>query len=251
MQTQRSLARLAPALFAAVLVAAPAAHAETAAETQVEQAWRYELRALGARAGEVVMTLGGPRKFGARLLRSVRIEAKTDGMAARLFPAIADGTSWIDGDWLPVRADWTGSINADKREIRYKYRGDRAQGEYKRGGQVLFSFDDKSAGRTVDTVSVLTWIMSRAMTPGAEYQQPYFDGRRFFDMVATVGKSKEIALPVGLRDAYPVSVTMTHGKIRYHMVVWVGAHDGVPYKTAFDFKPLGGLEMVLTSLRQG
>ena len=44
---------------------------------------------------------------------------------------------------------------------------------------------------------------------------------------------------------------MTHGKIRYHMVVWVGAHDRVPYKTAFDFKPLGGLEMVLTSLRQG
>ncbi len=250
MQT-RPLARIAPALFALLLVAVPAAHAETAAETQVEQAWRYELRALGGRAGEVVMTLGGPHRFGARLLRSVRIEVKTDGMAARLFPAVADGTSWIDGDWLPVRADWTGSINADKREIRYKYRGNRAKGEYKRGGQVLLSFDDAAPDRTVDTVSVLTWIMSREMTPGSEYHRPYFDGRRFFDMVATVGKSKEISLPVGLREAYPVSVTMTHGKIRYQMVVWVGAYARVPYKTAFDFKPLGGLEMVLTSLSQG
>lgn len=249
MKTLPMFARAAPALLATLLLFAPPALAETAAETTVEQAWRYELRALGSRAGEVVMTLGGPRKFGARLLRSVRIEARTDGMAARLFPAVADGTSWIDGEWLPVRADWTGSINADKREIRYKYRGNRAKGEYKKGGQVLLSFDDKASDRTVDTVSVITWVMSRAMTPGAEYKQPYFDGRRFFDMVAKVGNSKEISLPVGLREAYPVSVTMTHGKIRYHMVIWVGVHDRVPYKTAFDFKPLGGLEMVLVSLR--
>jgi hypothetical protein len=251
MNVLRNAARIAPALLAALLLTASPASAGTAAESTVEQAWRYELRALGGRAGEVVMTLGGPRKFGTRLLRSVRIEARTDGMAARLFPAIADGTSWIDGEWLPVRADWTGSINTDKREIRYKYLGKRARGEYKKGGQVLLSLDEKAAARTVDTVSVITWVMSRDMVPGTEYQRPYFDGRRFFDMVATVGQPKEISLPVGLREAYPVSVRMTHKKIRYDMVIWVGVHDRVPYKTAFDFKPLGGLEMVLTSLREG
>ncbi|MCB9727341.1 MAG: DUF3108 domain-containing protein [Deltaproteobacteria bacterium] len=173
MLTPRLLPRLAsavPTLLALVwLVAAPAARAETAAETQVEQSWRYELRALGSRAGEVVMTLGGPRKVGSQSLRSVRIEARTDGMAARLFPAVADGTSWIDRDWLPVRADWTGSIAEDKREIRYKYRGNRTKGEYRKGGQVLLSLDQKLADRTVDTVSVLTWVMSRDMTPGATY----------------------------------------------------------------------------------
>ena len=66
----------------------------------------YELQALGGPAGEAALTMGAVRRIKGRRLRPIRIEARTIGVAGRVYPFTGGGTTWIDFRDLPVRIRW-------------------------------------------------------------------------------------------------------------------------------------------------
>jgi hypothetical protein len=242
--------RAALAALATLTLLAPSASAEAPADAA--RSFKYELRSVGARQGQAVLSIGERTKVGDRWLRSVRLEARTEGLLGRLYRAGADATTWIDDHWLPVRAHWEGFTKTGKRRVDVRYEGRRILGEYDREGQPLKKTDRKLVRRTTDTVSVFAWLMNQDLKPGQRLRQPLFAGTRIYWLTIEVGEPERIMVPVGLRVAYPVKVVATRGKkYRREATYYLGVDDGVPYKLSFSYGLVGAVEAVLIGSRTG
>lgn len=242
--------RAALAALVALSLVAPSAAAAGPADGA--RSFKYELRSVGARQGQAILSIGERTRVGDRWLRSVRLEARTEGLLGRLYRAGADATTWIDDHWLPVRAHWEGFTKTGKRRVDVRYEGRRILGEYEREGKPLQKTDRKLVRRTTDTVSVFAWLMNQDLRPGQRMRQPLFAGTRIYWLTIEVGEPERILVPVGLRVAYPVKVVATRGKkYRREATYYLGVDDGVPYKLSFTYGLVGAVEAVLVGARTG
>lgn len=243
---------LAIAAVACCLVPATAsAHAaSTAPDDQVERAYRFELRAMGAKAGDAVLTIGALGPVGEKVLRPVRLEGRTTGVAARLFGFAADATSWLDGAWFPVAAGWKGDTDAAKRRVKATFPGNHTRGEYRKNGKLLYRVDVGHEVRPLDAVSAFAWLLHAELEPGAVLDRPLYDGRKIYRFEARVGEPREIAIPMGVRNAWPVKIRISREDFERRVTYWVGVEDRLPCKFVFDYGLLGRIEAILTSKRE-
>ncbi|MGM0577876.1 MAG: DUF3108 domain-containing protein [Myxococcota bacterium] len=241
--------------LAAVLVASLSAAAlarVTAVEPDdgVERAYRYELRALGNAAGEAVLTIGPRKRVAGKYLRAVRLEGRTRGFAAKVFEAVADGTTWLDDAWLPVAAGWRTRTDTGKSRVKATYPGNRTRGEYRKNGELKRRIDEAHDVRPLDIVSAFAWLLRTDLEADASWDRPLFDGRKIYRFQAKVGDPKEIAVPLGVRKAWPVHVKVSREDFSRRLTYWVGVDDRVPYKLVFHYGLLGEVEARLTSKRE-
>lgn len=208
-----------------------------------ERGWRYELRAMGAKAGEAILVIGPQEKVGTTDLRAIRIDAYTEGMAKNFLDATSVATTWVDLSWLPVRARWDQVIDKQKRVVKASFTGKGVKGTDERDGK-LFESPDWTIGRPPqDVVSVFTWLARQEMSPGNKFEIPVFDGRRIYTVNAQVGVAKEIQLPVGFRRAIPIRATVVRGEYKRNIELWVSAErDRTPLKMVFKYGLLGEVE---------
>lgn len=241
---------LIPLGLAAALIAGSAATA--IASEGGERTFRYELRALGQKAGEAVLFIGDETRIGKQQLRPVRIDARTEGLAATLLKTEAVTTSWVDRLWLPVRARWDIALDEVKRVYRTTYEGKRVKGTDSRGGEVFKTNDYTTRQRGSDIISIFPWIMQQDMTPGTTYVIEVFDGRRMYDLAITVGMAADIHLPVGLRKAIPLRGRVSRGDAYSRDVeFWISAEeDRTPLRLVFKYGMLGVVEAVLVGQRK-
>jgi len=251
--TRRGLITLGLALALSLPSAgAVSASGETASDDESVHAFRYELRALGTRAGEAVFHIGNAREVAKRSLRPVRIDARTEGLAARLLRTEAVSTTWVDAAWLPVRARWDIELDRVKRIYRTTYNGRRITGTDTRNGAVFKHNDFTLRQRGADIISIFPWVMNQDMTPGTRYAIEIFDGRRVYDLEFTVGTASELSLPVGLRQAIPLTGVVTRGnEFRRELTLWLSAEpDRTPLKLSFNYGLLGNVEAILVGQRR-
>ncbi len=216
------------------------------------RAFRYELRALGARAGEAVLFIGAEKKVGGRELRKVRIDARTEGMAAKFVQTETASTTWVDRLWLPVRARWDVALNEVERIYKATFDGRHIKGTDERGGKVFKKHDYRLAKRGADIISIFPWIMQQDMTPGTEYAIEVFDGRRVYELSFTVGSATEIHVPLGLRKAIPLKGTVRRGDAyKRDLTLWLSAEaDRAPLKLSFKYGLLGSVDALLVGHRK-
>ncbi len=257
----RTLAQLGAATCALLVAMPGAASAASKGETALagspsptasdgQTAFRYRLRALGASAGEAVMTVSEPRRVGKMSLRSVRLEARTSGLAGRVYSALGDGTSWVDEAWLPVRSAWSSVIKGGARHAESKYQPNRITGEYEREGKPTRKIDDRVPGRATDIVSAFIWLVHQPMEPGHAIDKRLHDGNRTYRLVGEVGERSRITVPLGVRDVWPIHMRLERNhKVVRHVTYWVGADDRMPYKVSFDYGALGTIDVELVGHR--
>ena len=240
-------ATLGTTLALLVATAGTAAAADTPAKDEASFTYRYELRALGAKAGEAVLFIGTPEKIGEHTLRPIRIDAKTEGLAAKVMKTDTASTSWVDHVWLPVRARWDITLDRVRRVYKTVFEGRRIKGTDTRGGKVHAKNDYTLRQRGVDIVSVFAWIMHQDMTPGTHYAIQVYDGRRVYDLDFVVGTASDIHLPVGIRKAIPLRGKISRGDAYSRNVeLWLSVDaDRALYKLVFKYGLLGEVEAVL------
>ena len=118
------------------------------------QAFKYELRALGAKAGEAVLLIGDLQAVGKDQLRPIRIDARTEGLAAKVMETTSASTTWVDKLWLPVRARWDIAINRVQRVYKTIFAGKKVTGTDERDGKLFANNDFTIPQRGSDIVSV-------------------------------------------------------------------------------------------------
>lgn len=238
-----------PALTLLVaLVAAPAA----SAALEGQRSFKYELRSVGAHAGEAILSIGERTRVGERWLRAVHLEARTAGLLGKLYRAGADATTWIDDHWLPVRAHWNGVTKTGKRRVDATFEPKRIVSEYEREGKGTKKSTAPLKARVTDSVSVFAWMINQDLTPGTTYARQLFSGNRIYSLNIEVGEPERIMVPLGLRTAIPVKVEATRGKkFKRSVTYWIGAEDRVPYKLSFSYGAIGSVDAVLVAMRDG
>lgn len=236
-------------LSLASLVLAPSALASSPSPALDQvHTFRYEIRALGGEAGEAVLTLGAEKAVEGKKLRPVRIEAKTGGLAAKLYKAWGDATAWVDRLGLPAATAWKATSPTGAKEGKAKFTGKRVDGEYTLGTTTK-PVKAKLPERALDVTSAFAWALGLDLTEGRIEKKALFDGRRFFALEAKVGKASDLTLPIGLREAVPILITVTRGKVERRLVYWVGKADRVPYKLEFQYGTLGDVEALLVQMK--
>ena len=228
-------------------MATTAAASDVPSEDATTFTYRYELRALGAKAGEAVLFIGTPEKIGKHTLRPVRIDARTEGLAASMMKTDTASTSWVDHVWLPVRGRWDITLDKVRRVYKTVFEGRRIKGTDTRAGKLFAKNDYTLRQRGVDIVSVFPWIMHQDMSPGTQYAIQVYDGRMVYDLAFTVGTASDIHLPIGIRKAIPLRGKISRGDAYSRDVeVWVSADtDRAVYKLVFKYGVLGEVEAVL------
>jgi len=208
-----------------------------------ERAWRYELRAMGAKAGEAVFIVGALEKVDKTEVRALRIDARTEGMAKNFLDADSMATTWVDTSWLPLRARWDQTIDKVKRVVKASFGPRGVKGTDERDGRVFESPDWQIGKHPMDVVSVFMWLARQEMSPGNRFEIPVFDGRRIYTVKAQVGVAKEIQLPAGFRRAIPLRATVERGEYKRNIELWISAEkDRTPLKMVFKYGLLGEVE---------
>jgi len=222
------------------------------ADKEVERAYRYELRALGAYAGEAIFQVGVEEDVGKRTLRPIRIDAHTSGLAANFLDAKTMSTTWVDKTWMPVRARWDQVLDKVKRVVKASFESKKVKGTDDRDGKLFAKIDLDTSARGLDLVSVFSWLMHADLSPGAKYDIPVFDGRRIYDLAVTVGIAKELQVPVGFRQAIPLTIKVTRGEYKREVELWLSAEkDRTPLKLVFKYGMLGTVEASLVGEKKG
>lgn len=218
-----------------------------AAEDTGERGWKYELRALGSKAGEAVVVIGPEEKVGKGRIRPIRIDAHTEGFAANFLDASSLATTWVDPSWMPVRARWDQRFDKVSRVMKASFSSKGVTGTDERDGQIFESPNWQLGQRPLDVVSVFVWLANTELSPGNKFEIPVFDGRRIYTVKATVGVTKEIQLPVGYRKAIPIRGTVTRGEYKRNVEIWISAEkDRTPLKLVFKYGLLGEVEVLFT-----
>ncbi len=232
-------------IFGFTLLAALGGAAQ--AQDTGERGWRYELRAMGAKAGEAVLVIGAEETVGKTEIRPIRIDARTEGMAANFLDATSIATTWVDGSWLPVRARWDQVVDKQKRVVKASFDRKGVTGTDERDGKLFESPNWQIGRHPMDVVSVFTWLARQEMSPGNKFEIPVFDGRRIYTVNAQVGVAKEIQLPVGFRRAIPIRATVQRGDYKRNIELWISAdRDRTPLKMVFKYGLLGEVEALFT-----
>jgi hypothetical protein len=233
--------------------AAPVDGDNVAHNAELSQVYRFRFKALGAPAGQAVMSISKLKKVGKKHVRSVRLEAKTEGMARRIFQAIGDGTTWVDEHWLPIRMKWDAQFRGKKRLVRARVSADKLKGSYYKEGKEALIIERSLSKRPTDSVAFLIWLSQCPLAKGRVHQRELFDGRRLSLVTATVGEPERILVPVGLRQAYPIEVQVKRKTRTRKFTYWVGVNDRVPYKMRFQVVGLGVVvaELIDSRLSRG
>jgi len=210
-----------------------------------ERAYRFELRALGTYAGEAVFSIGAEEKVGKRMLRPVRIDAYTAGLAANFMAGKTTSTAWVNQTWLPVRVRWDQTINNVKRVVKASFDNKSVKGSDERDGKSE-KVDLQTSQHGLDLVSVFPWLMQADLSPGANYDLPVFDGKRIYNVAVSAGTAKEIQVPVGFRKAIPLKIVVTRGEYKREMELWFSAEkDRTPLRIVFKYGLIGTVEASL------
>ncbi len=218
----------------------------------VERAYRYKLKALGANAGEVVMTIKPQEKVGNKKVRALQMNARTEGLAAKILKTNTASTSWVDDRWLPVRARWETTTNGVKRLVKTKYANKVLTSVDERDGKVFAKPRHRTKYRPADLISIFPWLMQQDMSPGTEYAIDVFDGRRIYRLDITVGTAKDIHLPIGIRKAIELRAKVSRGSYKREMKLWISAdEDRTPYKLSFKYGLLGKVEATIVGTKKG
>ncbi len=246
-----SPAGLGPAAFAA----APAGPrglgpSATSPAASFARSFRYEVRAMGAHVGQAVLRFGAPELRGAELLRAVTIEARTEGIGARLFKTETTSTSWVDEAWLPVAGRWNAEIPTGKRLVKVVYEGHRVRGQDLRDGKLKHKLDRVLPLRSLDLVSAFGWLCQIDLEAGTKAMLPLYDGIRIYRLDVTVGDLAEVHIPAGARKAVPVHLTVSRGTFRKELTYWLDPVDRTPYKLSFRYGVLGSVDAVLLDARR-
>ena len=212
--------------------------------------FRYELRALGALAGEAVLTISEPKSVGDREVRRVRIEARTAGLAGRVYKASGHGTAIVDDQHRPMRVEWTAKPKGNLRDAKVKIGPKGVKGLYRRAGRKDEKINYDTATWPMDAVSAYIAIPQHDLTPGPRERRPFFDGRKLGTIDMTVGEAQEIHLPIGLRLAVPVHITVKRPGRSRKVVFWVGPEDRVLYRIQVEFGILNTVDADLVGMRR-
>lgn len=237
--------------LASVLALHGSAQADDGADDG-KRALRYTLKAMGAGAGEAVLHVGAPERIGKNLLRPVRIDARTDGLAANFLKADSVATTWVDGRWLPIRSRWDQVIDGVKRVIKGSFSDKGVAGSEERNGKAFEKHDHQIGKHPLDLVSIFTWLMNQTLEPGMNFSIPVFDGRRIYQVDLTVGVVEELILPIGQRKAIPLKVRISRGNYKRDAELWVSADkDPAPLKVVFKYGLIGTVEAMLNAEKKG
>lgn len=208
-----------------------------------ERAWKYELHALGSKAGEAVVVIGPQETVGRGWVRPIRIDAHTEGFAANFLDATSMATTWVDPSGLPVRSRWDQRFDKVSRIVKASYTNKGVTGTDERDGKIFESPSWDIGQHPMDVVSVFTYLAQRDLSPGQRFEIPVFDGRRIYMVKGTVGVAKEIQLPVGFRKAIPLRAKVTRGEYKRDIELWISAEkDRTPLKLVFKYGLLGEVE---------
>ena len=243
---QRSWLAMAKVLVAVLGLASLMSASSALAEAPTgERAYRFELRALGTYAGEAIFSIGAEEKVGKRMLRPVRIDAHTAGLAANFLAGQTNSTAWVNQTWLPVRVRWDQTINKVQRVVKASFDNKSVKGSDEKNGKAQ-KIDLQTAQHGLDLVSVFSWLMQADLSPGATYDLPVFDGSRIYNVSVTAGVAKEIQVPVGFRKAIPLKVVVTRGEYKREMELWFSAEkDRTPLRLVFKYGLIGTVEASL------
>ncbi len=216
------------------------------AEQPGERSYRYQLTALGARAGEAVLQVGLPEMVGKTALRALRLDARTDGLAASFLNVESLSTTWVDSEWLPVRSRWDMVVDGTKRVVKGTFAGRAVTGTDERDGKLFEKNEVRANDPPLDLVSMFGWLMNQDLSPGTKYVVPVFDGRRLYMVALSVGVAKEIQVPVGFRRGIPVKAVVTREGYRREVELWLSADkDRAPLRMVFKYGVLGTVEAEL------
>ncbi|MFO0750177.1 MAG: DUF3108 domain-containing protein [Myxococcota bacterium] len=208
-----------------------------------EHGWKYELHALGSKAGEAVVVIGVEEAVGRARVRPIRIDAHTEGFATNFLDATSMATTWVDQSWLPVRSRWDQRFDKVSRVIKATYTPKGVTGTDERDGKIFESPNWQIGQHPMDVVSVFAYLARAELSPGNRFEIPVFDGRRIYTVSGTVGVAKEIQLPVGFRKAIPLRATVTRGEYKRNIELWISAEkDRTPLKLVFKYGLLGEVE---------
>jgi len=217
-----------------------------------KRAFRYELKALGAGAGEAVLHVGLPEKVGKVMLRPIRIDARTEGLAANFMKADSVATTWVDDRWLPVRSRWDQVVDGLRRVIKGRFSSKGVAGSEEHNGKPFEKHDHQIGKHPLDLVSIFTYLMHQTFEPGMVLSIPVFDGRRIYQVDLKVGMMAELMLPIGHRKGIPLKITISRGDYRREAELWISAgKDPAPLKIIFKYGLLGTVEAVLAAEQKG
>jgi hypothetical protein len=245
------------ALFCAALAvsstSSTVAHAEPASKsTAEERAYRYELRALGAYAGEAVFEIGKAEAVGKRELIPLRIDAFTAGLTASLLDARTASTTWVDTSWLPIRSRSDQVINKEKRTLKVSFEAKKLHGTDERDGKLFNKIDLVTDKHGLDLVSIFGWLMNADLSPAARHSVAVFDGRRLYNVDVSVGAATEVHVPIGMRRAIPLKIKVSRGTYKREMELWMSADkDRAPLKFVFKYGVVGTVEAWLVGEKKG
>lgn len=216
------------------------------AERPGERSYRYQLTALGARAGEAVLQVGLPELVGKTALRALTLDARTDGLAASFLNVQSLATTWVDSEWIPVRSRWDMTVDGNKRVVKGTFDGRAVTGVDERDGKLFEKNELRANDPPLDLVSMFGWLMNQDLSPGTKYVVPVFDGHRLYSVAISVGVAKEIQVPIGFRRGIPVKAIVTRGGYRREVELWLSAdRDRAPLRMVFKYGVLGTVEAEL------
>ena len=212
--------------------------------------FRYQLTVMGAVGGEAVLTIGSPSKVGDDSVRHIRLEARTAGVAGRIYDAQGDGTTVIDSALNPLRMKWSSKTRGKPREANIVFHARGVKGTYRFTSKPARKLRLKSKSWPMDAISAYLWLPQQSLEVGAEYRRSFFDGRRLGTLKATVGSPSSIQVPVGLREVVPMQIVADRAGKKREVVFWIGRHDRVLYRTELAHGILGKGRADLTGIQR-
>ena len=245
----RSLLGLGCLLLMSVLFGLPVA-ASASPLPEPAGIFRYQLTVLGAVGGEAVLTVGAPSKIGDESVRHIRLEARTAGVAGRIYDAQGDGTTVIDSALNPLRMKWSSKTRGTAREANILFHERGVKGTYRYASKPVRKLRLKSKSWPLDAISAYLWLPQRALEEGATYRRSFFDGRRLGRLKAKVGSPRSIQVPVGLREVVPMQIVAGRAGKEREVVFWIGRQDRVLYRIEVTHGVLGKVRADLIGLQR-
>ena len=212
--------------------------------------FRYQLTVMGAVGGEAVLTIGAPSTIGDQSVRHIRLEARTTGVAGRIYDAQGDGTTVIDSALNPLRMKWSSRTRGAAREGNVLFHARGIKGTYRYKSKPVRKLRLKSRSWPLDAISAYLWLPQQSLEEGAEYRRSFFDGRRLGTLKATVGSPSSIQVPVGLREVVPMQIVADRAGKKREVVFWIGRHDRVLYRIEVAHGILGKVRAELTGIQR-
>ena len=246
----RPSARTLLALGVVAALIGPGAQSAATPKDIPEGVFRYQLRALGALGGEAVLTIGAERRIGTGSARRVRLEARTAGIAERVYKAEGDGTVIVDQQLRPLRLKWTSTVRGLWRSGDLTFGARSIKGRYRRGENLHQKVDYTTEVWVMDALSAYVQIPQLTLTPQTTTEGPFFDGRWLGKIKTRIGEPASIRVPVGLREVIPVHIVAGRPGREREVTFWIGRADRVLYRVEMVYGLLNVVQADLVGVRR-